>query len=62
MTDADATRRKRRAHAIEKIGSLAFGLSRRAGDDVEMSRLRAQAAMLAEVEENLARSIKGGKR
>lgn len=57
MTSDESTRRLRRTHAIEKTGSLAFGISRRAGDDVETSRLRAWAAMLAEVEENLCRKI-----
>lgn len=58
MTDSnEATRRKRRAHAIAAVGLAAAGGPYRV-DDV---MVRAIAAMLAEVEENLCRKI-GAKR
>ncbi len=55
MTD-DATRRKRRAHAIESVGRRAAGL-KLGPDSFDALFIRAIAAMLAEVEENLCRKI-----
>lgn len=60
MTDSDTTRRKRRAHALEAIGLRAYGV-RTANEASSLATVRAVAAMLAEVEENLCRKI-GAKR